>query len=335
MSILNSNFTPESFLNLSDKEKLERLVYYSSLAPSSHNTQPWLFELSQNKIKIYPNLERRLPQSDSTNRELYLSLGAAVTNLNIISQNFGLDFSCNITPNDQSVATFSYNNLKSVLINKKMIEAVCNRHCNRFEYEEKKLPEMFLNSIPEFTNNYSVIASVINEPKQKSQIAEIVLKAIESAFKDKGFTEELSHWLKPSLQKYHDGMPGYNIGVPWLLSFIIPWAMKHFNMSKQQRDINKSPLYHSATYIILSTTGDSKKDWVNTGQALEQIWIEAEKENIKLAVFAAPIEIKDYYKDFQQLLNTSSRPQMFVRLGYTNKIPKPSPRLAINKILMP
>jgi hypothetical protein len=67
---------------------LEPLVYYASLAPSGHNTQPWKFQIEENKILIYPDLNRRLPVVDADNHALYISLGCALENLVIAANHY-------------------------------------------------------------------------------------------------------------------------------------------------------------------------------------------------------------------------------------------------------
>jgi hypothetical protein len=40
------------------------LVRYATLAASSHNTQPWIFQLEPNRISVLPDLSRRCPGAD-------------------------------------------------------------------------------------------------------------------------------------------------------------------------------------------------------------------------------------------------------------------------------
>ncbi|KXK10236.1 MAG: hypothetical protein UZ22_OP11002000881 [Microgenomates bacterium OLB23] len=50
---------------------LEDVVSYGLLAPSSHNTQPWKFEVQGEYIKIHPDYARSLPYSDRYNRAFF------------------------------------------------------------------------------------------------------------------------------------------------------------------------------------------------------------------------------------------------------------------------
>ena len=61
--------------------KLRELVRLATLAPSSHNTQPWKFKIAADNIRIYPDLTRRIPAVDPDDRELWISLGSTLGNL--------------------------------------------------------------------------------------------------------------------------------------------------------------------------------------------------------------------------------------------------------------
>lgn len=57
------------------------LIRLASLAASSHNTQPWLFERASGSILIRPDRSRRCPVVDPEDAHLYRSLGCAAENL--------------------------------------------------------------------------------------------------------------------------------------------------------------------------------------------------------------------------------------------------------------
>jgi len=67
------------------------ILYYASLAPSGHNSQPWYVKVkSPNEWIISADPNRRLPAVDPQNREVMLSIGAFVENLTIAAGTFGL-----------------------------------------------------------------------------------------------------------------------------------------------------------------------------------------------------------------------------------------------------
>jgi nitroreductase len=71
-------------------EQLKFLLNYAIIAPSSHNTQPWLFKIvGDNIIELYADRTRALAVVDPDDRELTISCGAALSHLQIAIRHFG------------------------------------------------------------------------------------------------------------------------------------------------------------------------------------------------------------------------------------------------------
>jgi hypothetical protein len=122
-------------------------------------------------------------------------------------------------------------------------------------------------------------------------------------------------------------MPGYNIGVPLPFSLFMPFAIKYLNLSGAQVKMIEPLLNTAPAFVTITTKGDDLSDFLRTGEVFEKIFLEAEKDGIKIGVFGAPIEIGENYKELQKILGTKERPQMFFRMGYSKEVPIMSPRL--------
>jgi hypothetical protein len=59
------------------------LVRAAVLATNAHNTQPWLFRVSSDRIDLYAVLDRNIGTIDPLRREMYISLGCALENLTL------------------------------------------------------------------------------------------------------------------------------------------------------------------------------------------------------------------------------------------------------------
>ena len=70
-------------------EKLRFLLNYAVLAPSGHNTQPWLFKVRNSEVELYTDRTRGLPVVDPEDRALVISCGAALFNLRAAVRHFG------------------------------------------------------------------------------------------------------------------------------------------------------------------------------------------------------------------------------------------------------
>src|SRR5450432_1037546 len=57
------------------------LVAAAILAANPHDTQPWLFRITESAIEIFADLSRNLGAMDAFVREMHLGLGCAIQNL--------------------------------------------------------------------------------------------------------------------------------------------------------------------------------------------------------------------------------------------------------------
>src|SRR5262245_57770681 len=70
-------------------EQLRFMLHYAVLAPSGHNTQPWLFKTDGDWIELHADRTRALPVVDPEDRELTISCGAALFHLRSAIRYFG------------------------------------------------------------------------------------------------------------------------------------------------------------------------------------------------------------------------------------------------------
>ncbi|MDB4939631.1 MAG: nitroreductase [Candidatus Doudnabacteria bacterium] len=327
----NPSLDLKYFAGLSSAEKLKHLIKFAALAPSSHNTQPWLFKIVSDKIELYINPSRELSYSDPTRRQMYLSIGAAIENLIIAAEHFGFEVSSDpLNLNDSNLVSI-FNFRTATPKDSSLVKYILTRQSNRFPFEPRIPDQNFLDKLKNLDPMVQV--NFVIAESQKKQITEIVASAAEVALDDQSFRNELSAWVRPSLNRYDDGMPGYTLGMPFLLSLVFPKILKNSKMGKQQKKMDTVLLNKTPAFVILSSAEDNKESWVNTGRVFERIALMAEKENVKISPLGAPIEVGEFYKDIQKVLNLDTRPQMFLRLGYTNKTAKFAPRLNIEKVL--
>jgi len=75
--------------NGSTHDKWKFLLRYAILAPSSHNTQPWLFRLRGGEAELYADRTRACRVVDPDDRELVMSCGCALFHLRSALLHFG------------------------------------------------------------------------------------------------------------------------------------------------------------------------------------------------------------------------------------------------------
>ncbi len=79
-------------------ERLRFFLQWAVLAPSRHNTQPWLFEIEGDELLLFADASRALPVADPDGRQLLMSCGAALVNLRLAAAHFGHATSVELIP---------------------------------------------------------------------------------------------------------------------------------------------------------------------------------------------------------------------------------------------
>ncbi len=81
---------PEAFpIGGSSSEQLVVGLKWAVLAPSGHNTQPWLFRQADEHLDVLADRSKGLAVVDPDDRELIMGCAAAVTHLEIAMNRFG------------------------------------------------------------------------------------------------------------------------------------------------------------------------------------------------------------------------------------------------------
>ena len=130
------------------EEKLKFILNYAILAPSSHNTQPWLFKIDSEEIYLYADRNRGLSITDPEGRELVISCGTALFNLRIALHHFGYTGKIITFPNPANSELLACIKLgyriKESTDNNLLFNAISKRHTNRQNYQWWDAPQSLL-----------------------------------------------------------------------------------------------------------------------------------------------------------------------------------------------
>lgn len=334
---------PHNFpYQLSRAEKLKFLLRFAILSPSGHNTQPWLFSLGENEILLFANKKKQLRVLDPSGRNLYVSLGACLANLEAAAMAFNLEFETMRFPeagNRDYVAKIFFRNLHSAYLkDEKVLESLLWRRNNRESYKSEALPEGLVSELKSLVHDPSLRFDLVFDWPRKKELASLSSAGIKMAFENPDFRSELSSYLRNNLSKEADGLPIYTTDVPLssntLASFIIPTIIAKFNIGalKAKKDYQK--LITSPAIGVFGSKEDNEAAWFKVGENFERAVLKAASYRVSSAVIAAAIEEGELYKDVQKVLETDFRPQMLFRMGLARKESRHSPRISVEELLV-
>ena len=74
------------------------LVKAAILAANPHNTQPWLFQVTESHIEVFADISRHLGAMDVYMREMHIGLGCAVENMLLAAKAYGYETQLALSP---------------------------------------------------------------------------------------------------------------------------------------------------------------------------------------------------------------------------------------------
>jgi hypothetical protein len=322
----------------SEKDKLKFFVKYAILAPSGHNTQPWLFEINDDEmsINLYADRTRALPVIDPEDTELIISCGAALENLIVALKYFEyyaeVEFFPSETDNDLLARIKPMIGYEPDADDKKLFNAIKNRHTNRLPFADDTIDGVKLQKLKSAISEENIDMLVI----EGEQVREEVIKIIEQGDKiqaaNKSFCRELAQWVHPNRTNSKDGIPGYAFGMGDLISFGSPFFIGNLNWGDIQAGRDRNLVKGSPVLAIFESKTNRPIDWLRTGMALEKVLLKASSEGIAASYLNQPIEVEELKDKLKKLLNLKGFPHLIIRMGYGKEV-KPTPRRDLEEVI--
>ena len=94
------------------------LVKAAILAANPHNTQPWLFQVTESHIEVFADISRHLGAMDVYMREMHIGLGCAVENMLLAAKAYGYETQLALSPgilSELPQQLWIYSDLKSII----------------------------------------------------------------------------------------------------------------------------------------------------------------------------------------------------------------------------
>src|SRR3989344_3288012 len=294
----------------SQTDMIKFLVNFAILAPSSHNSQPWMFVVDGDVLLVVACIGRALPVSDPSYRQLYISIGCAIENVLMAADYYGMV---------ASPEYFSYGGIDTIVAKIKFSPAlkhfspgkdhlahyIPQRFTDRGKYSISSVRPLCIYRVARLISGGNIKVDIVSNEEDRRLITSYTLDALNEAMSRDDFRLELSKYVTNNYTQSNVGMPGFPLGVPGPVSLKAPKLIKHFNLAKLTRSKDEELLMiHTPMFGIISTAEDEKNSWVRAGQAYQRMALEAERIGLRTAVMAAPIEIGKYYQGLQDVLGT-------------------------------
>jgi hypothetical protein len=316
-------------------ERLRFLLQWAVLAPSRHNTQPWLFEIEGAELRIHADPRRSLPVADPDGRQLVMSCGAAVVNLRLAAAHFGHATSLEVMPGHRPDGLLARVRLEersaSTPEAEEMFRAIPRRRTNRLPLDGRDPPEGLVTSLLREARYEGASLRPV-EMHQRRVVAELIAEGDWEQWSSSRFRGELAGWTRTSGAARRDGMPAFALGMSDAAVLLQPLLSLVQNRARDEAERDRSRALGTKALLVLSTPRDGQAEWIRAGEALQRVLLRATATGLFASYFAQPIESPSLRRRLAEAIGDRGAPQIAFRLGYGLE-PRATPRRPVEDVL--
>lgn len=315
-------------------EKIKFVLALGSLAPSTHNIQPWIFKVNNDCCTLSVDSKLSLPEADVQGRDAYISLGCCAENIILASSFFGIF--------DKLEDIFSGGDVIKIYFKEggtpkkellPFVESIGKRFDARGKFDDFVFDDEYLKKVLELNDNTDINLNIYTGWEDKNFIANLTTSGFLQAHSNKKFRRELASMINNGLSKRNFGIPTSSMRIPFGLSFFVAPAFYLFNISKLLAKPNSSSLKSAGAIAVLSSD-DTEVLWFQIGRIAQKIMLYNFCNDVKNSIFVASVEIGDNNIKLQNNFNLLKKPQFVFCFGKMKIKHKEVPRADINlKIL--
>lgn len=317
------------------QEEMKFLLRYAVLAPSGHNTQPWAFNIVPEGIEVVADYTRRLPHLDPDDRELLMSVGAAIMNLRVAAANFGFESTVLYQRSACQTPPVALVSLKETcdpdLSLRRLFPAIVRRRTNRQPFDGGPIEPDALSSLCDIADeNPEFIQFVL--PRNKTRITQLVAEADRLQMENRAVREELADWIRPAGTAASDGICTEAFGIPDILSPAAAPVLRRFDLGNLQarRD---AALIGTTPLLVVITSEDDQVSLLEAGQVLERLLLTATLTGLQYSFMNQPVQVTALRSALAPMIRSTHPPQLMLRVGYAPQVKQAMPRRAVGEVI--
>lgn len=315
---------------------LEDLVRYATLAPNSHNTQPWKFRLGTNAVQILPDLSRNTPVADPDDHHVFVTLGCAAENLLIAAHARERPGEAAVNPAGKATS-IDIALGRGAAIERELLDAIPLRQSTRSDYDGQPLSAGELRLLEQAALLPGVDTLFITDRAKLDRVLEFVIEGNSVQCDDPAFVKELKDWMRFNSDEAlatNDGLfaacSGNPTGPTWLGSLMFDQFFSKDSENKKYTGHMNS----SAGVAIFVAEQDNEEGWINVGRSFQRFALQATALGIRHAHLNMPIEVADIRPQFASWLGIpGKRPDLVIRFGKAPALPM-SLRRPVGEVLI-
>jgi hypothetical protein len=309
-----------------DVQDWNEVVAAATRAPSIHNTQPWRFVGSGDRLEVHVDPERGLPILDPTHRQQVISCGVAVEFAAVALRAMGQDVEVDVAPEpgdpDHLATVRPVGDRAADEDDRALAAAIPERHTTRAPFLPREVPAALFERLQTEAGEYGVWME--NVSREDAELVTVLLlnRAEEVEQGDPAYRAELEVWLRTDPNAV-DGMPVSAVPGDDPAARPSNWLIRDFLIG-QRGDAHPAAVadddppapVERPTVLLLGTMGDDRTAWVQAGRALGRLLLRLTVAGLAASPLTQALDWPATRTRLQVELALVGHPQMLLRLGW-------------------
>lgn len=320
----------------SRQEQMQFLLRFAVLAPSSRNTQPWMFRITDEGIEVFADYTRRLMTIDPEDRELLMSVGAAITNFRVAAAHFGYMTSVRYDDRKELAPVAFITVCETCRPDSRLASlfgAIPRRHTNRATFDQKPIDSQPWSRVCDVLDRFPETFRLVL-PEEKHQAAELIDYAERLQMARPALRAEMADWIRADDGLHTDGIPAAAFGVPRVLASGASWFVRQFKAGAWHGARDRR-LADSASALLIVCADDDRASLLQAGEALEQLLLTIADAGLQYSFFNQAIEVKTLRARVQMLAGSKIPAQLLIRIGSALPVEELTPRRTVEEVMAP
>jgi nitroreductase len=282
-------------------------------APSLHNSQPWLFRLTDGAIEVLADPSRSVPAVDHDGWATRIACGAATCNARLALAAAGRTASVRLHPSPGVVARLTPGTFRPpTYAEQELHDAIGHRHSHRGPFWPDPVPATVRVRLIAAARDEDGWLDLLVGTTAVNGFAEIAQGADRVLRRDTAY--------QAALASLRDAVPLSAGAPPAEAHDLLPQRLFNDRRRANGRDYEPEPLIG-----ILGSTGDRPMDQTVAGQALQKVLLTATANGLDTSMISQPVEVPAAREQLRRSLGRTGFPQIAVRFGYGTP-GRPTPR---------
>jgi len=311
-----------------EEDRLRFLVRYALLAPSTRNTQPWRFHVTDGAIDVHLDLSRWQRVADADQREMHISIGCALENLLVAAAHFGYRTapdclaSC---PHPTLVARVRCmpGDVPEPSVGDPRFEAMLRRRTELGAFDGSAIGADVLAEMAELCIEPGLRLDWMTGEPERRAVDDLVTRADALLLSRSDYRRELAEVITAGA-----------FGTAWLMSTVGRMAVAYLKPTSgvggAHRAAGSPPMIG-----VISARTNTPESQIRVGQVLERLYLQSTMRDLCLQPVSQIVQTDDTREALTTLLPEPGwMPLQPLRLGRAEASDHRTPRRSLEEVLM-